>query len=111
MDFCDCGAMLSSFSPDGVHCVACYEALAGRSETGVSVWREVRFREYCAGLQAVILAGADVRAVVNGRSCGVIEVEACGLGILVNYITATSPVEQRALLAADVTLTVAFVNS
>ncbi len=26
MEYCDCGAGLE-FSPDGVHCVACYEAL------------------------------------------------------------------------------------
>ena len=31
MDYCDCGAPLD-FSPDGVHCVHCYEALASRGE-------------------------------------------------------------------------------
>jgi hypothetical protein len=33
VEYCDCGAPLV-FSPNGVHCVGCYEALAERSDGG-----------------------------------------------------------------------------
>lgn len=66
------------------------------------------FRAYCQALQAVITAGADVHLLLGDRSCGVIEVQECGEGLLVCFITSDSPTEQRVMVSPSTSLTVAF---
>lgn len=104
MEYCNCGAPLA-FSPDGVHCVGCYEARERRLERGE---RLMLFQEYCRALQAVIDAGADVRTVIDGRSRGVLTIEMVEAGILICSISSESPEEQRAVLPAWTQFTVEF---
>ena len=66
------------------------------------------FRTYCQALQAVIWAGADVRMERDGRSVGVLSVEALGDALLVSFISSASPEEQRAVVAALTPFVVVF---
>ena len=104
MDYCDCGAPLD-FSPDGVHCVGCSEARERCLERGELL---MLFQESCRVLQAMIDAGADVRAVIDGRSCGVVTIEMVEAGMLVCFLSSESPEEQRAVVPVLTQFTVAF---
>ena len=104
MDYCGCGAPLD-FSPDGIHCVGCYEALERRLERGALL---LLFQAYGRALQAVIDAGADLRVVIAGRSRGVLHVEAAGDAIQMCSISSESPEEQQARVPISARFTVTF---
>lgn len=66
------------------------------------------FVAYCQPLQAVIDAGADMRVELAGRWCGVLTVETVGENALIHFITAETPEEQCAVVAATTRFSVAF---
>ncbi len=68
------------------------------------------FAAYCQALQAVIWAGADVRMELDGRSVGMLNVEALGDVLQVCFISSASPEEQRVVVAALTPFSVAFVE-
>ncbi len=64
--------------------------------------------QYVRALQAVIVAGANVRMVMNRVSVGVLSVE-IGDGCLeVGYLTPASPSEQYVFVSLATVFTVAF---